>query len=162
MVKKHAKSRLKPKLFFRSSFAVSNKNLQIKTLSMVNKEKRTLDEVLGSLDEKQRQTTQNLRSLIKRVVPETVEIIRHGNITFVLDGKDFVWLTQANGHVDVEFFMGIALDSMLLKSHGIKEKTRTVRHIEVHSFKKYEPEVTRLLREAARIGLEQIPKTAAA
>ena len=57
---------------------------------MVNKEKKTLDEVLNSLDAKQKETTQNLRSLIKTNVPETTEIIRHGKITYSLDGKDFV------------------------------------------------------------------------
>jgi hypothetical protein len=121
---------------------------------MVNKEKRTLDEILNSLDEKQRQTTQNLRNLIKNIIPETVEIIRRGNITFVLSGKDFVWLTQANGHVDVEFFMGASLDSDLLRDRGIQEKNESVRHVEVHSFKKTQPELSRLLRDAARIGLE--------
>ena len=128
---------------------------------MGNKEKRTLDEILGSLDEKQRQTTQNIRALIKSIVPETVEIIRHRNITYILNGKDFVWLTQASGHVDVEFFMGASLDSKLIKSHGIKEKSEAVRHIEVRSFEKYQPELARLLREAARVGLEHCPKPAA-
>ncbi len=128
---------------------------------MVNKEKRTLDEILSSLDEKQRQTTQNIRTLIKSIVPETVEIIRRGNITYILNGKDFVWLTQANDHVDVEFFMGAALDSSLLRNHGIKEKSEAVRHIEVRSFEKYQPELTRLVRDAARIGLEHCPKPSA-
>ena len=92
-------------------YSETNKNLQPKHPDMVNKEKRTLDEILGSLDEKQRQTTQNIRTLIKSIVPETVEIIRHGNITYILSGKDFVWLTQANDHVDVNF-LWVALDSV--------------------------------------------------
>lgn len=127
---------------------------------MVHKEKRTLDEILNSLDEKQRQTTQNLRTLIKNIVPETVEIIRRGNITYVLSGKDFVWLTQANGHVDIEFFMGTALDSDLLRDRGIQEKSESVKHVEVRNFEKTQPELTRLLRDAARIGLEHCPKPA--
>jgi len=127
---------------------------------MGNKEKRTLDEILGSLDEKQRQTTQSIRTLIKNIVSETVEIIRRGNITYILNGKDFVWLTQASGHVDVEFFMGAALDSELLKNHGIKEKSEAVRHVEVHNFEKLQTELTRLVRDAARVGLEHCPKPA--
>jgi hypothetical protein len=121
---------------------------------MVNKEKRTLDEILGSLDEKQRQTTQKIRALIKSVVPETDETIRRGNITYILNGKDFIWLTQPSGHVDVEFFMGASLSSTMLKDHGIKEKSRDVRHIEVQDFEKNEAEITRLVSEAARIGVE--------
>ena len=46
----------------------------------------------------------------------------------------------------------------LLKNHGIKEKSEAVRHIEVRSFEKYQPELTRLVRDAARIGLEHCPK----
>jgi hypothetical protein len=128
---------------------------------MVNKDKRTLEEVLNSLDEKQRQTTINLQDLIKKVVPQATEIIRHTNITYVLDGKDFVWLTQANGHVDVEFAIGASLDSELLRDHGIKEKSQTVRHVEVHSFGKYQPEVARLLKDAARIWYDLYPKASA-
>jgi hypothetical protein len=128
---------------------------------MVNKDKRTLEEVLNTLDEKQRQTTINLQNLIKKTVPQTTEIIRHTNITYILDGKDFVWLTQANGHVDVEFAIGASLDSELLRGHGIKEKNPSVRHVEVHSFPKYEPEVARLLNDAARIWYDLYPKAPA-
>lgn len=125
---------------------------------MVNKEKKTLDEVLNGLDVKQKETTQNVRSLIKTVVPETTEIIRRGNITYTLDGKDFVWLIQAAGHVDLEFFMGSGLDSDLLRTRGIAEKRETVRHVEVRNFEKLQTELTRLLRDAARIGLEHCPR----
>lgn len=125
---------------------------------MVNKEKKTLDEVLNGLDVKQKETTQNVRALIKTVVPETTEIIRRGNITYTLDGKDFVWLIQAAGHVDLEFFMGSGLDSDLLRTRGIAEKRETVRHVEVRNFEKLQTELTRLLRDAARIGLEHCPR----
>lgn len=138
--------------------ATTNKNPQTKSLDMVNKEKKTLDEVLNGLDVKQKETTQNLRSLIKTVVPETTEIIRRGNITYTLDGKDFVWLIQAAGHVDLEFFMGSGLDSDLLRTRGIAEKRETVRHVEVRNFEKLQTELTRLLRDAARIGLEHCPR----
>jgi hypothetical protein len=128
---------------------------------MVNKDKRTLEEVLNSLDEKQRQTTINLQNLIKTAIPQATEIIRRGNITYVLDGKDFVWLTQANSHVDVEFAVGTSLDSELLRGHGIKEKNPSVRHVEVHSFEKYSSEVARLLRDAARLWHDLYPKAPA-
>lgn len=134
--------------------SISNKNPQTKILVMVKKEKKTLDEVLGSLDEKQKQTTQSLRALVKKNVPGTTEIIRRGNVTFMLDGKDFVWLTQASGHVDLEFYMGAALDSDLLRERGEREKRETVRHVEVRDVDRLEPELTRLIKDAARTGLE--------
>jgi len=121
---------------------------------MVSKKKRTLEEILDSLDEEQRQTTQKIRGLIKSIVPETVETIRRGKITYILNGKDFLWLTQPSGHVDVEFFMGASLDSAMMKDHGIKEKSEDVRHIEVRDFEKLAPEISRLVKEAARVGLE--------
>jgi hypothetical protein len=121
---------------------------------MANKKKRTLEEILDSLDEEQRQTTQKIRGLIKSIVPETVETIRRGKITYILNGKDFLWLTQPSGHVDIEFFMGASLDSAMLKDHGIKEKSEDVRHIEVRDFGKLAPEISRLVKEAARVGLE--------
>lgn len=121
---------------------------------MSNKKKRTLEEILDSLDEEQRQTTQKIRGLIKSIVPETVETIRRGKITYILNDKDFLWLTQPSGHVDIEFFMGASLDSAMLKDHGIKEKSEDVRHIEVRDFGKLAPEISRLVKEAARVGLE--------
>jgi len=125
---------------------------------MGNKEKRTLEEILATLDNPQQQITLNLQNLIKQIVPQATEIIRRGNITYVLDGKDFVWLTQASGHVDIEFAMGVSLDSSLLRSHGIKEKNKSVRHVEVHDFGKFEAEVARLLHDAVRIWFEVHPK----
>ena len=53
-----------------------------------------------------------------------------------LDGKDFVWLIQANGHVDLKFFMGSGLDSDLLRTRGIAEKRESVRHVEIRNFEK--------------------------
>jgi hypothetical protein len=120
---------------------------------MVNKEKRTLGEILSNLNDKQQQTIRNLRSLIRSIIPESEEIIRRGNITFRVSGKDFVWLKQASDHVDVEFAMGAALDSDLLRNHGIQEKNESVRHIEVRHYEQHAPELTRLLKDAARIGV---------
>ncbi|XHH08665.1 MAG: DUF1801 domain-containing protein [Candidatus Bathyarchaeia archaeon] len=128
---------------------------------MGNNEKRTLDQVYSSLNEKQRQTTMNLQNLIKNVIPEATEILRHGNITYILNDRDLVWLTQASGHVDVEFANGASLASMLLTSHGTKEKNSCIRHVEVTSFEKYQREIERLLKDAKRLALESYPQTPA-
>jgi hypothetical protein len=112
---------------------------------------RTIDEIVGSLEPAQKETTQNLRALIKSTVPETVEIVRQGKIAYKLNGKDFVWISRYQGHVDLEFFMGASLDSDLLKSRG-KEKSENVRHIAVSDVDKLKPEIVRLLKEAAAMG----------
>ena len=114
---------------------------------------RTIDEILVSLEPAQKETTQNLRALIKSTVPETVEIVRQGKIAYKLNGKDFVWISHYQDHVDLEFFMGASLDSDLLKSRGA-EKSENVRHITVSNLDKLKPEIVRLLKAAAAIGFE--------
>lgn len=119
---------------------------------MVNQ--RTIDEILGSLNPAQKDTTQNLRTLIKNTVPETVELVKQGKITYKLDGKDFVWISHYQNHVDLEFAMGASLDADLLKSRGVAEKSENVRHISVGNFDKVKPELVRLLKQAAALGFE--------
>ena len=125
---------------------------------MVNQ--RTIDEILGSLEPAQKETTQNLRALIKSTVPETVEIVRQGKIAYKLNGKDFVWISPYQSHVDLEFSMGASLDSDLLKSRGIAEKSENVRHITVSNLDKLKPEIVRLLKAAAALGFEHCSPSA--
>lgn len=126
---------------------------------MGNGEKRTLEEVLNSLDEKQRKTTQRLQNLIKNIIPESTEIIRHGNITYMLNGRDFIWLIQVSGHVNVEFANGGSLASMLLKTHGTKEANECVRHVEVDNLENVQSELIRLLKHSKMIWLESYSQT---
>jgi hypothetical protein len=122
---------------------------------MVKVKERSVDveEILNRLEPEQKEVMQKLRGLIKSSVPETVEIVRHGNITYKLDNKDFVWIGRYKDHVDLEFFMGASIDSDLLKSRG-KEKSENIRHVAVGDFEKFKPEITRLLREAASLGFK--------
>jgi len=116
---------------------------------------QTIDEVLASLNSAQREITQNLRQLVKNAVPETVELVKQGKITYKLEGKDFVWISQTQAHVDLEFAMGASLSSDLLRSRGIAEKSPNVRHVAVgKDFSKLQPELTRLVKEAAMLGFE--------
>ena len=119
---------------------------------MVNQ--RTIDEILGALQPNQKETTQNLRELIKAAVPEIMELVKNGKITYKLDDKDFVWISHYQSHVDLEFAMGASLDSDLLKTRGVAEKNDNVRHISVGNFDKLKPQLSRLLKQAATIGLD--------
>ncbi len=87
-------------------------------------------------------------------MPEVIEVVKHSNIIYKLDSKDFVWISNYRGHVDLEFAMGASLGSDLLKSRGIAEKSENVRHLAVGNFDKLKPELTRLLKTAAEIGFE--------
>jgi hypothetical protein len=112
-----------------------------------------IDELLNHSPPEQKEIMQNLRGLIKSAVPETVEMVKHGNITYKLDSNDFVWICQYQGHVDLEFAMGASLDSDLLKSRG-KDSPANVRlvTVTVSDFEKVKPEISRLLKEAASLG----------
>jgi hypothetical protein len=122
---------------------------------MVNQ--RTIDEILGSLPPTQKETIQNLRVLIKNTVPETVELVKNGKITYKLGDKDFVWISHYQDHVDVEFAMGASLDSNLLKTRGVAEKNDNLRHISIGNYDRAKPELAKLLKQAAAIGLEHCP-----
>lgn len=124
---------------------------------MVNQ--RTIDEILGKLQPTQKETIQNLRVLIKNTVPETVELVKNRKITFKLDGKDFVWISHYQSHVDLEFAMGASLDSNLLRSRGIAESNENLRHVPVGNFDKVEPELAKLLKQAAALGFDHCQTT---
>ena len=115
---------------------------------------RTIEEILGNLQPAQKETIQNLRVLIKNTVPETMEFVKNEKITYKLGDKDFVWISHYQSHVDLEFSMRASLDSNLLKTRGVAEKNDNVRHIAVGSFDKVKLELTKLLKQAASIGLE--------
>jgi hypothetical protein len=120
---------------------------------------RTIDEVLGNLQPAQKETIQNLRVLIKNTVPETLELVKNEKITYKLGDKDFVWISHYQSHVDLEFSMGASLDSNLLKTRGVAEKNDNIRHISVGNFDKLKLELTKLLKQAAEIGLDHCPTT---
>ena len=123
---------------------------------MVNQ--NTIDEILSSLQPNQKEIIQNLRALIKNAVPETVELVKNGKITYKLGDKDFVWISHFHDHVDLEFAMGASLESKLLKTRGDAEKTENTRHISVVNFDIIKPEITRILKEAAAVGFEHCPR----
>ncbi len=121
-------------------------------LFMVNR--RTVDEILGTLEPTQKEIVQNIRELIKSLVPETLELVRNGKITYKIEDKDFVWISHYQSHVDLEFAMGASLDSDLLKTRGVAEKNENIRHISVGNFLKLKPELVKLLKQAATLGFE--------
>ncbi len=120
---------------------------------------RTIDEILGKLQPTQKETVQNIRELIKSTVPETLELVKNGKITYKIENKDFVWISQYQSHVDLEFAMGASLDSNFLKSRGVAEKNENVRHISVANFDKLKPELAKLLKQAATLGFEHCQTT---
>jgi hypothetical protein len=115
----------------------------------------TIDEILSKLEPAQKEKIQTLRVLVKSAVPEAVEIVRQGKIAYKLNGKDFVWISHYQDHVDLEFYMGASLGSDLLRSRGVTETSENVRHIAIGNIDKLKPEITRLLKQAAT-GIAQL------
>ena len=116
---------------------------------MVRSKEKTVEEILDKLDLRQKEITEKLRSLIKRTVPEAVEMVRQGRITYGISGKDFAWISQSKDHVDLDFVCGTRLGSAYLKGRG---KGKDIRHIEINAISKMdEKELPRLLKDASEL-----------
>jgi len=123
-------------------------------MTKAQQKQQTIDEILSSLSPNQKETVQNLRTLVKNTVPETIEMVKQGKIIYKLGEKDFVWISHYQEHVDLEFAMGSSLASDLLRSRGVAEQSKNVRHVAVGNFEKLKPELTRLVKEASTLGFE--------
>ena len=123
-------------------------------MTKAQQKQQTIDEILSSLSPNQKETVQNLRTLVKNTVPETIEMVKQGKIIYKLGEKDFVWIIPYQEHVDLEFAMGSSLASELLRSRGVAEQSKNVRHVAVGNFEKLKPELTRLVKEASTLGFE--------
>ena len=127
-----------------------NKNLWVVSVVMVKSKSKTFEEILGKLSSKQKEIAEKVRAIIKNVLPDVVEIVRRGKITYVLNDKDFASISLYKDHVDLDLVAGTKVGSDLLKGRGTG---KDVRHIKITTMKNVEePEFTRLLRDAAAIG----------
>ena len=114
---------------------------------MVKNKEKTTGEILNKLDLRQREITEKLRSLIKKTVPEAVEMVRRARITYAVGGKDFAWISHSKNHVDLDFVCGTRLSSALLRGRG---KGKDVKHVKVKAMDRVdEKELIGLLKDAA-------------
>jgi len=103
--------------------------------------------ILKSLDPQRKGIAERLRSLVKKTLPDSVETVKWGNITYLLNGKNLAWILFYRDHVDFGFFMGAKLNSELLVGTG-----KGLRHIKVRSQSDIkESEFARLLKDASRL-----------
>ena len=116
---------------------------------MVKSKPKTIEEILGKFEPEKMAIAQKLRALVKTVVPDASEIVRRGVITYVLKDKDFASIHLFKSHVDLGLLAGAQFDDKRLKGTGAG---KDVRHVKVVSLKNVdEPEITRLLKEAAAL-----------
>lgn len=108
---------------------------------------KTVEGILKTLGPKEKEITQKLRGIVKNALPDAVETVRWGNITYRLDGKNVSWLIAYKDHIDFGFFKGA-----LLKSDRLEGTGKGLRHIKARTQADIdEVEFTRLLKEAAKI-----------
>lgn len=108
---------------------------------------KSVSAIFSKLDTQKRDLAKRLRALVKKTLPNAVETIKWGNITYLLNGKNLSWLLFYKDHVDFGFFMGAKLKSKLLEGTG-----KCLRHIKVRNPADINVrEFKRLLKEAARL-----------
>ena len=113
----------------------------------------SVEEIVGSLDEETGGLIGRLRSLAKRILPDVVETVKWGNITYLFGGKNLAWIIIYKDHVDFGFFRGAELDSPLLEGTG-----KGLRHIKIknkHDIN--EVEIARLMKRAAELEKKRKP-----
>ena len=114
---------------------------------MRNSKGKSLQEILGKLKPAQKETVEKLRSLTKAALPNVVETIKWGNITYLLGENNLSWILIYGDHVDYGFFRGAELNSQSLEGTG-----KGLRHIRIKDDKSLdEKEILRLLKEAAQL-----------
>jgi len=107
----------------------------------------SVNEILARLDPVQRKIADRLRKLIKRTLPESIETVKWGNITYLLASKNLVWLLFYKDHVDFGFFMEARLKSKRLEGTG-----KDLRHVKIADQGEIdEKEFSRRLLDAAKI-----------
>jgi hypothetical protein len=116
---------------------------------MVKHFAKTVDEILSGLEPPRKETTEKIRSLIERTIPDATEIVRRGRITYILNGKDLVSVRPTQSHVDLLFVCGTTCGSRLLTGRGAKNEPR---HVKIRNMIDLdESELIRLLKEAMRV-----------
>lgn len=102
---------------------------------------------MDKLSPAQKEITQELRSLVKKALPEIEETVKWGNITYILKSKNLAWIILYDDYLDFGFFRGAELSSKLLEGTG-----KGLRHIKIKEIKDInEAEIERLLLDAAKL-----------
>ena len=107
----------------------------------------SVEEIVGSLDDEAGELIEKMGSLAKRILPDVVETVKWGNITYLFGGKNLAWIIIYKDHVDFGFFRGAELHSPLLEGTG-----KGLRHIKIRNKNDVdEAEIGRLMKKAAEL-----------
>lgn len=108
---------------------------------------KDVDSILKQLKPDQKKTAEKFRSIVKKTLPDAVETVKWGNITYVYNGQNLSWFLFYKDHADFGFFKGARLKSQLLEGTG-----KGLRHIKVRSLEDIDDaEFSRLLKDASKL-----------
>ena len=109
---------------------------------------KTVQAIMDSFAPEWREVAEMLRALIKKTLPNVVETVKWGNITYLLDDKNLAWIIAYKDHLDFGFFKGAQLRSKRLEGTG-----KGLRHMKVRAKEDIdEKEFARLVKDAAKLG----------
>ena len=86
-----------------------------------------VDDLLAKANPKTRGLAQRLRKLVQKTLPTVTEVVKWGNPTYMVDGKNVAWMLLYRDHVDLGFFQGASLKSARLEGTG-----KGLRHLKVY------------------------------
>lgn len=116
---------------------------------MVKSKPKTIEEVLGKFEPKQKDMAERLRTIVKTTLPDASEIVRRGVITYVLNDKDLARVQLYRDHVDLDLLTGTTVDDEHLRGRGTGNDAR---HVKITTLKNIdEAEIVRVLKEAAAL-----------
>jgi hypothetical protein len=106
-----------------------------------------VDRLLAKSDPMVRELADAVRGVVARTLPEAVELVKWGNPTYLVGGKNVAWILLYKDHVDLGFFQGAKMKSPMLEGSG-----KRMRHIKVRGLGDVDQkELPRLLKKAAAL-----------
>jgi hypothetical protein len=110
----------------------------------------TVDQLLEEADPSMRALANKLRQVIRKALPKSQELVKWGNPTYLVDGKNVAWIMVYRDHVNLGFFQGAKMKSPRLEGTG-----KGLRHVKVRRPGDIdEKEFARLLVQAAALAKE--------
>ena len=106
-----------------------------------------MDHLLATVDPEMRVLAQQLRRVVREALPNSDELVKWGNPTYLVKGKNVAWIMVYNDHVNLGFFQGARMRSKRLEGTG-----KGLRHVKVRKSEDIDQkELARLLRKAAAL-----------
>jgi hypothetical protein len=114
---------------------------------MAREEPATAEQLVGGLGSPRREIVERMRGIVKKAVPEAVELVKWAQPVYAYKGRNIICFMLFDDHVNFGLFMGAQLESKRLEGTG-----KGLRHIKVYGMKDVdEKEFARLARDAAAL-----------